>query len=935
MKAPLPDDEAARLQCLRSLEVLDTSPDPALDAITQALAAQLGCPIALVSLVDAERQWFKSKAGIETTETSRDLAFCAHAILGDGLFVVRDALADPRFADNPLVTARPSIRFYAGVPLRVSGQAVGTLCAIDNKPRILSVAEAETLRHLARAAEACLVRDAQLRRVSLSEARLADFANASSDFLWECDALGCLTWTSAHAGAEPGLNVAPLAGATLWNGVLLDTMGQPHPQARTLHEALADGLPFARRSIETDTASGKRVLSLSGVPVQGAGGARIGWRGSVRDVTSTVNAQRSLREQDERLQRIARHVPGVLYQFERSANGRMRLPYVSEGIQWVCELTPSEVARDASALFARMHPDDLSSVQERLVESARTLEPWRDEFRVVLPGRGLRWLEGHATPVAKEAGGVVWHGFVADVTKRRADDEALDLARRRLQLAIDAAGMGIVQIDPVAGTIELDQRALDAHAQPNDDGELELWRWLQWVDAADRHPLQEALSKAMSGAGPLRVVYGVYGEDVRRVELVVSSQDRHGRLLGVCRDVSEQERAEEALNQAGAAEQRRHEEVQFLSRVSHELRTPMNAILGFAQLLSEDTSAPLEGYQRRWLDQVQRGGQHLLALVEDVLSLASADAAVHRLVLAPQRLQRLMQECLELLEPLAIAAEVRFESQGTESDLRVLVDRRALRQVLVNVLGNAVKYNRRGGKVTIVARADAGVCVIEACDDGPGIPRERLKRLFVPFERLGAENGSVPGTGLGLSIAKGLTEAMDGSIEANCPAHGGTCVRITLPLAPANADLGPETTPAAVDCLPNVPESALGAARFRRAVYVEDNEVNALLMATVFEQHSSWALRVFDDAADALAHIRAHRPELVLLDLNLAGLSGMELLRLLRDDPRTSGLHCIAVSADSQAETVEAALAAGFDDFWAKPLNLNLVTGWLAGEPRS
>ena len=934
--APLPPDEAARLQCLRSLEVLDTPPDPALDAITQALALQLGCPIALVSLVDAERQWFKSRQGLEATEISRDFAFCAHAILGEGPFIVADTLADPRFADNPLVTAEPHIRFYAGEPLKVNGQTIGTLCAFDHKPRLVTSGLVEVLRSLARAAEACLQRDWQLRRALLSEARLADFAQASSDFLWECDDQRRLTWLSPNAGAELSADGALLIGTALWDGVMLDPMGQAHPLGRTLHEALAEGQPFARRSIEVELSGGCRVLSFSGVPVLGPGGVRLGWRGSVRDVSAAVRAQRSLRERDDRLQRIASHVPGVLYQFEQLPDGRMRFPYASGGLEQVYELTPGEVEVevDAGALFARMHPEDMRSVQANLGESARRLEPWRDEFRVLLPKLGVRWLEGHATPQPKTGGGVVWHGFVADVTERRAAMEALDQSRRRLQLAMDAARMGIVQVDPVAGTIEFDPHALQVHQLAAGTQELVLWRWLQGVDSTDHEAVQAALAQAMADAEAVRVVYGIHAGFARRIELVLSRRGGDDRLLGVCRDVTEQERAEEALRQADAAALRRRDEVEFLARASHELRTPMNAILGFTQLLCDDTTAALAPHQRRWLEQMRRGGEHLLALIEDVLSLASADEVARRLAPTRVSLQRVLQGCIDLLEPLAAAADVRFPALEPGPELQVTADRRTLRQVLVNVLGNAVKYNRRGGAVTIGVRRQGGVCVVDVNDDGPGIAQELFDRLFLPFERLGAEFGNVPGTGLGLSIAKSLTEAMGGRIEAHCPSRGGTCVRISLPLAYDDAAAEQDTGPAPLSSLPELARPKPGSTRLRRAVYVEDDEVNRLLMGAIFEQQSHWSLQVFEDATRALVHIREHLPDLVLLDLTLPGLSGAGLLQMLREDERTAALCCIAVSADALDETLEAALEAGFDDFWVKPLKPGLVSGWLTSGGR-
>lgn len=516
--ASIPANEAERLACLRSLDVLDTPADAALDGITEAAAALFGCPVALVSLIDKDRQWFKSRRGLQATQTPRELAFCAHAILGDRAFVVSDAHADGRFADNPLVTGDPHIRFYAGHPLMVDGQAVGTLCVLDRQPREFTDEQAKTLSHLARAAETCLAREWRQRRLAESEARI--------------------------------------------------------------------------------------------------------------------------REQDDHLSRISQHLPGVAVQYELLRDASSRFPYASEGLRDACGLSAEEVASDATAFFGRLHAEDLDAVSDSIAYSARTLMPWHQEFRMVLPRRGVRWLEWRATPERQDDGHVLWNGFITDVTARRRTEASLADTQRRLQLAMRSLQLGVLQIDTEAGQVELDRRASDHHGLADADSQHSLLRWMNNLEPADRTMLQGAMSQALSRSGPVHAVYAVHRPNgaTCRVELHLERLDARGRIIGVCRDVTQLERAEQALRDVHAVEQRSRDQGDVLVHLSHELRTPMNAIVAFAQLLGEDMKAPLAVHQKRWLDQILSAGKHLLGLADEVFDLSRVAAGRRPLEFSPSQM---------------------------------------------------------------------------------------------------------------------------------------------------------------------------------------------------------------------------------------------------------------------------------------------------------
>lgn len=242
--------ELARLQCLRTLQVLDTPPDPTLDALAGAAAAALGCPAALVSLVDESRQWFKARVGLQAQETPREWSFCHHAVKAGQTMVVTDAHEDERFARSPLVVGAPHIRFYAGVPLWVDGHAVGTLCTLDWSPRTVSAAQLETLTHLAQAVQGVLERDRALKAHALNEVRLRDFVDASSAFAWECNAQGRLIWASPGAADFLHPQVLQADPTLVWDGALRDPLGRLVQPPQRLQDLLATRQRFINRWVD-------------------------------------------------------------------------------------------------------------------------------------------------------------------------------------------------------------------------------------------------------------------------------------------------------------------------------------------------------------------------------------------------------------------------------------------------------------------------------------------------------------------------------------------------------------------------------------------------------------------------------------------------------------------------------------------------------------
>lgn len=390
--------------------------------------------------------------------------------------------------------------------------------------------------------------------------------------------------------------------------------------------------------------------------------------------------------------------------------------------------------------------------------------------------------------------------------------------------------------------------------------------------------------------------------------------------------------AENAERDKQAAELASRAKSEFLARMSHEMRTPLNAVIGFSQLLLASPQIS-QREVRDYAEHVQRAGSHLLDLINDVLDLQRVEEG--RIVphWEDVPVERVAQRVNELLSSMAAAASVRIETR-VPSNLAMRSDERLLRQVLLNVVSNAIKYNHVGGCVTWTAEvtADARV-VIHVDDDGPGLARHQLSRLFQPFERLGQETAAVQGSGLGLIIARRLCLALGGAIEVSSQLGRGTRASITMPLShhappvPGLAfDEGPLSDLAPLQALPEQKRP-----RPLRLLYVEDNQVNALLFEAALRLHGGFDLRLAVDGHHALADVAdwqpTWQPDVLVLDAHLPGMNGFELLRALREQPGLEDIPAFMCSADAMPEDIRRAERAGFAGYWPKPIDIAKIIG--------
>jgi PAS domain S-box-containing protein len=499
---------------------------------------------------------------------------------------------------------------------------------------------------------------------------------------------------------------------------------------------------------------------------------------------------------------------------------------------------------------------------------------------------------------------------IRNVTLENATQQALRDSAELVQTIVNTVADGIVTVRASDGVIQTLNPATERmFGYP--EAELVGRRFLDLVPTYDGPHPQEAA----------RVVEGRrHDGSTFPLEITVSEMQLDGRrfFTGLLRDITVRNRVSAELESARVmADKANLAKSDFLSSMSHELRSPLNAILGFAQLMDSGTPAPSPS-QKASIDQILRGGWYLLELINEILDLATIESGKLSMLLEPTALHEVLLDCQSMMEPLAQQKSIRMTFGEFDGTACVLADRTRLKQVLVNLISNAIKYNRTGGTVDVACHVTAGERMrISVQDNGQGLTQDELAQLFQPFNRLGQEGGVEEGTGIGLVVCKRLVELMGGEIGAQSTLGSGSLFWFELDLA---------TMPLPLLATPEAsarPQDAEQRARPQRTVlYVEDNRANMELMEQLIARRPDMRLLTALDARIGIALARIHQPQLILMDINLPGISGLEALKLLRADPTTAHIPVLALSANAMPRDIERGLEAGFLRYLTKPIRV-------------
>ncbi|WP_313025366.1 ATP-binding protein [Pseudomonas lopnurensis] len=776
--------ELSRLAALLRYEILDTPEEADFDDFTELAARLCGTPIALISLVDERRQWFKSRVGLEVSETPREISFCTHTILGQEIFEVADARQDPRFRQNPLVTGDPHIRFYAGTPLTSpDGHNLGTLCVIDRQPRQLTAEQRDTLERLARQVIRLFEQRLLARRHAEQAALQQAILDSASSAVLVTRPDGIVSSVNPTAERLLGYSEQALLGHPLTSALF-------QPQALQRRAAILSselGVP-----VEADFAvliaplhQGRREMSEwrlrhhngSEVPV-------------LLGVTAIRDEQERLRgylvnaydlayqEQLQlRLQQIAAQVPGMLFQFHWRPDGAGGFPYVSEGIEQTYGLSPAQLASSFAPIYARVHTTDRAQLLAGIRQAANSLTPWHSEHRVEHPRKGLIWVEAHAKPLRQPDGSILWHGFVTDITARKAEQLELDKQQEMNRRLLEALSEAVIACDADGCLTLFNDRAKQWHG----------------ADAAPISPADWARHYRLyqpDGVTPLQaeqipLMRALHGEHVSDHEMVLLGQDApryvltnadplytsDGQPMGavaVMHDITERKRIERLQRE-------------FISTVSHELRTPLTSITGALTLICSEVMGEVPTQLRELLEIARQNSQRLSALIDDLLDMDKLHAGQMRFDLIRQPLRPLLEQALHSNQSYAEQHGVRLHV-GECPPVQVDVDAMRLHQVLSNLLSNAAKFSPPGERVDLSAEFGDARVRVSVRDQGPGIAAEFHERVFQKFAQADSSDSRPQGgTGLGLAISKELVERMGGRIGFDSEPGQGACFWFELP----------------------------------------------------------------------------------------------------------------------------------------------------------
>ncbi|CAN5193212.1 PAS domain S-box protein [soil metagenome] len=780
--------ETRRLAALHDLRVMGADPDPVIDGAARMAARLLDCPIALVSFVGEDIQWFKAHIGLDVCSTPRDQSFCALALdLDPGdVFVVDNAATDPRFSDNPLVTGEPHIRFYAGALLTGSdGCNLGTLCVIDTVPRVRPCdADLAALNDLA----ALVVREmerAHSERLLKEQRRQLDMVETISGIgLWTLDlATQKVTWSDgvfALHGLDP-------AGLT--------------PE----YEALLAAYHVDDR---------ERVTSRIADAVDGKGP----------------------------------------FEFEARLNG-------ADGVQ------RHILAKGACEFAVDGHPMTLFGVIQDITEQREIL----------------------ARTQASETHYQLLTDHVADIIARLSLDGAITYISPSVERMLGYPA------EAVAGQ--------SAHA---------------FLPEQDRALMDDTLSALAGGQDEstlehqaVRVDGGLVWLETR-FRLVSDERGAPVEIVLVSRDITGRKALEDQLQAARAeAEQAAAVKTDFLANMSHELRTPLTSILGFTALTTEQPDLP--GLVRDYVGRIDNAGRALLCTVNDILDFSKLEAGQVAIRPEPTDVTALCRVTLDLFTPQAAAKDISLRLD-VDSDARWLsVDPDRIRQILLNLVSNAVKFTQTG-EVALTMRWQAGSGLrISVRDSGVGIASDKLDTLFRRFSQVdGALTRSQSGTGLGLAICKGLAEAMQGRIGAESVPGEGSDFWFEIPAAEANAPPGSAVGPTAASVLPEA----------RLQILVADDHPANRELARLFLAGIGAEVHEAIDGSDAVAIAGEQAFDVILMDIRMPGLHGPAALARIRTGTGPNVMTpVLAYSADASEHDHAAFVEQGFCGSVSKPVS--------------
>ncbi|WP_262965481.1 PAS domain-containing hybrid sensor histidine kinase/response regulator [Methylobacter psychrophilus] len=673
-------------------------------------------------------------------------------------------------------------------------------------------------------------------------------------------------------------------------------------------------------------------------PVYDRHGKLIHFIGFQHDISQRKYLEAQLKDNQKLLANLFAHVPGMVYQFKITPDGNLNFPFASDGIKDIYETTPEQVRESATAfIFNIMHPDDLNRMNSSIEESTRTLQPWQLEYRVNLPGKGLRWLSGHSQPERLKDGSTLWHGFIADITERK----LLDNERDRLLQLIEES-QDFISIADMQGQLTFINRAgFKMVGLPEQST-------ISGLKINDLHT-EQAARRVLEEAVPVACMRGFWegentllhsdGHEIPVSQLLLSHhQGATGSptfLSTIMRDMTKSKQVERELREAkDNAEHLAQAKSDFLANMSHEIRTPMTAIIGFSQLaLTKANSPEITAY----LDKINSASTNLLGILNDILDLSKLGAGSVAIYPVLFDIDSLRDNLYNLFISTAEKKGLGFTvTVGTDIPRSLLGDKLRLEQVLINLLSNAIKFTASGSVTLNITlqqlQQSQARLLFSVTDTGIGISATDQNKLFQPFSQVDESiTRRFGGTGLGLALSHDLVQLMGGELSLISEFDQGSCFSFELILAISSLS-SRDGVPDALESLDSVLQKLGQQLTGCRILVVEDNVFNQQIIQE-FLGLSGISVNIANDGQEALLALKNAEFDAVLMDIHMPVMDGFEATRQIRALPGFSTLPIIALTAGVTEEERGQYLAAGMDDFISKPINpvqlLSILAHWL------
>jgi len=629
---------------------------------------------------------------------------------------------------------------------------------------------------------------------------------------------------------------------------------------------------------------------------------------------TTTELQRS----EQLLSEISQRIPAAMYEFIMRPDGSSALPFVSKQFEHLTGVKAEQVKDDALPAFERILADDMEGLMHSIQVSAENLSHWSYDFRARNEFGELIWIHGSSIPTRDEAGVTHWHGIFEDTTELHKAHEIRDQffqLTNDLLFITDLEG----QILKIGGSTakllgyqeeELLEKTIQGLIPEEDSQQFLLVMQHATQKKENQHSLElRILTKqgdtlwlswdAILTAGDTRIFYTA--QDVTQHKNYENELEE--RVSKRTEELEESKKSAEEANQA---------KTHFLSNMSHELRTPLNSILGFAQLL--DLSSDIQVKYKEDITQILDAGKHLLTLVEDLLDLSLIERNKLEFHFEPVSLKQQLMAAVSTMQPVARDKGLRLKllDDVINNDMSVMVDAVRFKQIFLNLISNAIKYNRPHGSVDVYVETEDDLVSIIVEDTGIGIENTKIDELFLPFNRQHQALHASEGTGIGLAITKYLVEQMQGSIQVESTVGKGTKFITRFAFSSQQAQ-----QPVDDNAQNNITQDRA------KILYIEDSPSHIDFMHRVFEDMSN-TIELITANTPRLGFelARAHTPTIILMDICLPGISGVDLMMRLQEDVQLSHIPVVAISANAHPTQIEEGLRSGFRRYLTKPVDV-------------